>query len=87
MTAATVESPLRREAHGGFGERLGETDREQSRHRAPGLLSVTDLGVGYLRPAERRPSKVMSKAFRAAFQRLVQRARPRPVGSRLIVVR
>ncbi|MFE9131975.1 hypothetical protein ACFYOF_42285, partial [Streptomyces sp. NPDC007148] len=25
--------------HGGFGERSGETDREQSRHRAPGLLS------------------------------------------------
>nr|WP_245984641.1 transposase [Streptomyces tateyamensis] len=34
-----MESPLRREAHGGFGERSGETDREQSRHRAPGLLS------------------------------------------------
>jgi hypothetical protein len=31
---------LRREAHGGFGERSGETDREQSRHRAPGLLSA-----------------------------------------------
>ena len=39
LTAKTVESPLRREAHGGFGERSGETDREQSRHRAPGLLS------------------------------------------------
>ena len=25
-------------AHGGFGERPGETDREQSRHRAPGRL-------------------------------------------------
>lgn len=33
-----MESPLRREAHGGFGERPGETDREQSRHRAPGRL-------------------------------------------------
>ena len=43
MTAATVESPLRRKAHGGFGERLGETDREQSRHRAPGLLSVSGV--------------------------------------------
>ncbi len=39
LTADTVESPLRRKAHGGFGERSGETDREQSRHRAPGLLS------------------------------------------------
>ena len=39
MTVGTVESPLRCEAHGGFGERLGETGREQSRYRAPGLLS------------------------------------------------
>ncbi|MFI6960078.1 group II intron maturase-specific domain-containing protein [Nocardia sp. NPDC050408] len=39
LTAETVESPLRREAHGGFGERFGETEQEQSRHRAPGLLS------------------------------------------------
>src|SRR5439155_19557077 len=38
-------------------------------------------------PAERRPSKVISKAFRAAFHRLVQRARPRPVGSRLMIAR
>src|SRR3989442_15516196 len=63
------------------------------RSRPPGgcgacqIFGVTDLGVGYLGPAERRPSKVISKAFRAAFHRLVQRARPRPVGSRLIVVR
>src|SRR5262245_60844632 len=45
------------------------------------------LVVGYFRPAERRPSKVMSKALRAAFQRLVQRCRPRPVGSRLTTTR
>ena len=42
LTADTVESPLRREAHGGFGERSGETGREQSRHRAPGLLCAAD---------------------------------------------
>jgi hypothetical protein len=30
---------LRRETHGGFGEKSGETGREQSRNRAPGLLS------------------------------------------------
>ena len=36
----TAESPLRREAHGGFGERPGETDRRQHRHRAPGRLSL-----------------------------------------------
>ncbi|WP_405859796.1 transposase [Streptomyces sp. NBC_00090] len=34
-----MESPLPSNRHGGFGERSGETDREQSRHRAPGLLS------------------------------------------------
>ncbi|WP_370347986.1 transposase, partial [Catenulispora sp. MAP5-51] len=43
---------LRREAHGGFGERSGETDREQSRHRAPGLLS-DEAGQG-LRPPRGR---------------------------------
>ena len=42
MTAGTVERPLRGDTHGGCGERLGETDQEQSRHRAPGLLSVTE---------------------------------------------
>ena len=42
---------MRGDAHGGFGERPGETDREQSRHRAPGRLNhpgaqlrFTDLG-------------------------------------------
>jgi hypothetical protein len=33
------ESPLRRQAHGGFGERPGETVQGQPRNRAPGLLS------------------------------------------------
>jgi site-specific DNA recombinase len=59
LTAETVESPVRREAHAGFGERHGETDRQQCRHRAPCRLN----------------------------QRLVQRRRPRPVGSRLTMVR
>lgn len=47
-----MESPLRREAHGGFGERSGETGREQSRYRAPGLLSDIkrlDLSDGLIR--------------------------------------
>ena len=35
-TAKTVKSPLPEDWHGGFGERPGETDPEQSRHRAPG---------------------------------------------------
>ena len=47
---------------------------------------VTDLGCYFL-PALRRPSKVISKALRAAFHRLVQRLRPFPVGSRLMMAR
>jgi hypothetical protein len=39
--ADAVESPLPGDRHGGFGERPGETDREQSRHRAPGRLNQT----------------------------------------------
>src|SRR5262249_2117038 len=48
LTAGTVESPLRGDAHGGvprgpghggFGEGPGETGQEQSWYRAPGLLS------------------------------------------------
>lgn len=42
------------------------------------------LGV-QRRAAESRPSKVMSKAFNAAFHRWVQRLRPWPVGSRLMM--
>jgi len=38
-----VERPLRREAHGGCGERPGETGREQSWHRAPGPLDRAAL--------------------------------------------
>ncbi|MDE1674788.1 hypothetical protein, partial [Nocardia gipuzkoensis] len=30
---------MRREAHAGFGERPGETERQQCRHRAPGRLN------------------------------------------------
>ena len=37
-----MESPLRGNTHGGFGERPGETDREQSRHRAPGRLNQAE---------------------------------------------
>ena len=33
-----MESPLRGDTHGGFGERPGETDQQQCRHRAPGRL-------------------------------------------------
>ena len=33
---------MRRDPHAGFGERPGETDREQPRHRAPGRLDQLD---------------------------------------------
>src|SRR5215472_12811124 len=39
LTAETVESPVLSNGHAGFGERPGETDQEQSRHRAPGRLN------------------------------------------------
>ncbi|WKU08664.1 nitrate- and nitrite sensing domain-containing protein [Micromonospora sp. HUAS LYJ1] len=48
---------------------------------------VTRVVEGYLRFAVRRPSKAISKAFRAGFQRMVHRRRPCPVGSRLITAR
>ena len=50
------------------------------------LKGVTGF-QSYFLPALRRPSKVMSKAFRAAFQRLLHRCLPRPVGSRLMMTR
>ncbi len=54
-------------------------------------LGVTDLLglflLGYFRPADRRPSKVISKAFSALFQRLDQRFCPVPFGSRLMIAR
>jgi hypothetical protein len=69
LTTETVESPLRREAHGGFGERAGETDREQFRYRAPGLLSDRRTTATVELPVERTreddldrtcPAKVMA---------------------------
>jgi len=33
-----MESPVRWKPHAGFGERPGETDQQQCRHRAPGRL-------------------------------------------------
>ena len=50
-------------------------------------LGVTDFVLIYFRPAERRPSKAMSKAFSAGFQRIDQRRCPAPVGSRLMMSR
>src|SRR5947207_13612543 len=39
LTAETMESPVLSNGHAGFGERPGETDRRQHRHRAPGRLN------------------------------------------------
>jgi len=44
-----VESPLRGDAHGGFGERSGETGRRQHQHRAPGRLNIASGFGGRLR--------------------------------------
>ena len=43
LTTDPVESPLRGDTHGGFGERPGETDREKPRHRAPGRLNSRSM--------------------------------------------
>ena len=34
-TGMPVESPVRGDAHAGFGGRVGETDQPRGRHRAP----------------------------------------------------
>jgi 3-deoxy-D-manno-octulosonate 8-phosphate phosphatase KdsC-like HAD superfamily phosphatase len=49
-----MESPLRGDAHGGFGERPGETERRQRRHRAPGRLSARGLSKATEADALRR---------------------------------
>jgi hypothetical protein len=49
-----VESPLRREAHGGFGERPGETGQGQRWNRAPGRLSETVALLAARAPKLRR---------------------------------
>ena len=46
-----MESPLRGDMHGGFGERPGETDQQQCRHRAPGrLIRMTVKRKAAVRP-------------------------------------
>ena len=68
-TAGTVESPLRREAHGGFGERPGETEQQQRRHRAPGRLSVRREALtirAEVRDHRHRPCRSKAVKLRAA---------------------
>ena len=72
----------------GTGASTGAIPEQTDLVAGPVKLTVLlILFGGQLRQAGRRPSKVISKAFNAAFHRLVQRLRPRPVGSKLIVVR
>ena len=53
-----MESPLPRDRHGGFGERPGETDREQSRHRAPGRLNWWKRIIGGCRTNGVSPAQI-----------------------------
>src|SRR5260370_25654357 len=69
----------------GAAARGGVPPRFRPAVRVCQVNGVTSVSVVYFRPALRRPSKVMSNAFRAAFHRLVHRLRPRPVGSRLMI--
>jgi len=60
--AGTVESPLRREAHGGFGERPGETGQRQRWNRAPGRLSETTELLAARAPKLRQAVRDAKKA-------------------------
>jgi hypothetical protein len=66
--AGTVESPLRREAHGGFGERPGETGQRQRWNRAPGRLSETVALLAARSPKLRR---ALAQAKRAGHAYVV----------------
>ncbi|KIH98088.1 hypothetical protein LP52_15445 [Streptomonospora alba] len=80
-----MESPLRREAHGGFGERPGETDWRQRQHRAPGRLN-RHSGIGYHTPASvhfgtaehvrAQRATALDKAYTAHPERFSRRPRP-----------
>jgi hypothetical protein len=77
-----MESPLRGNTHGGFGERPGETDREQSRHRAPGRLNhpAPRTGVAGTRAAGRKSPHNHAHAVRNLSRTLRNAA----AGARLI---
>src|SRR5215217_3515900 len=79
-----MESPLRGNTHGGFGERPGETDREQSRHRAPGRLNHPTPGSR--RCGERRCRSEESHNHAQTARNLRRSIRNAAVGARLIQV-
>ena len=57
------------------GMRAHPVNTEPMTQMQRGVCQINGVtgSCGYLRPADRRPSKVISKALRAAFQRLDQR--------------
>ncbi len=59
-----MESPLRCKAHGGFGERPGETGWRQRQHRAPGRLN---------RARAEKAITAFEKAYGAKFPKAVKK--------------
>ena len=95
ITRTVLESALDAEMDAhldtvGVDEATGRRANVRNGHGAKRVCQtngVTRVVEGYLRPVVRRPSKAISKAFRAGFQRMVHLRRPCPVGSRLITAR
>ena len=90
----TISHPARSVYRSATGPRFLSTLEGQrfdvafhSTHGVCQVNGVTGSCWCYFRPADRRPSKVISKALSAAFQRLDQRRCPLPVGSRLMIAR
>jgi hypothetical protein len=70
-----VEGDLRQANSGGVAHRWHDGAVHDDAGRRGQTNGVTLVVVDYFRPADRRPSKVISKAFRAGFQRIVHRRR------------
>jgi hypothetical protein len=71
--------------------RIRESDRPVDRAGSPGV-GLSDFRCKRVCHCQLllrsiRPSKVIANAFSAAFQRVTQRARPLPLGSKLLIVR
>ena len=76
ITGMPVESPVRGDAHAGFGGRAGETDQPKDRHRAPA------------RPYVFRFNRRQSNARGLLFYRLLQNAVAlRKINQEVIVLR
>jgi Helix-turn-helix of DDE superfamily endonuclease len=75
-----VERPLRREAHGGCGERPGETGREQSWRRAPGPLDRAAL------PLSRKTLNYVAGIIRRHLEAIGSRWRKLNPGQQALLV-